>query len=170
MTDQTRLFLLHPFRTPRLSGAQIGWGRPLAAVLIALLIPAVLSIVFLYAGAPSLHGPPKDGTSYTLRDHIDMFSAALAASLVVSWMIAPFALIALRASALLGWAGWGTALLTALAFGLPTVHFALNGDVTTEDSTILPHILLAICTLGLSVWAAFWGLIRVQRIMPEFSR
>lgn len=169
MTDPKRPSLYHPFRTPRISGAQVGWGRPVAAVLIALLIPAILSMVFLYTGSPTLQGPPKDGSSYTIRDHIDMVTAALAASIVVSWIIAPIAFIVLRASAMLGWAGWGTALLSALGLGLPAVHLALNGDVTTEDTTILPHILFAICVLGLSVWAAFWGLIRLQHKMPEFS-
>jgi len=118
--------------------------------------------VFLYTGSPALHGPPKDGTGYALRDHIDIVTACMAASVVVSWVIAPFALFALRASAMLGWAGWGSAILCALVFGLPAVHFTLNGDVTTESQEILPHIILAISLLGLSVWAAFWGLIALN--------
>lgn len=153
-----RRALYAPFRTPPLSGAQVGWLKPAVAVLIALLLPALLAMVFLYTGSPPLHGLPKDGSGYTLRDHIDILTACIAASVVVSWVIAPIALLLLRASAMLGWAGWGTAVLCALAFGLPAVHFTLNGDVTTDNQAILPHIILAISLLGLSVWAAFWGL------------
>ena len=94
-------------------------------------------------------------------DHFGIFLAGLATSVVASWLIVPFGFIAMRAAAMLGWAGWGTAILTALGFGLPIVHFALNGDLTTEDASILPHIAAAIAFLGLSAWAAFWGLVAV---------
>ncbi|MBT5295380.1 MAG: hypothetical protein HOL32_07345 [Octadecabacter sp.] len=48
-----------------------------------------------------------------------------------------------------------------MGFGLPIVQFALNGDLTTEDASILPHIAAASAFLGLSAWAAFWGLVAV---------
>jgi len=80
----------------------------------------------------------------------------------VSWMLAPFALLLLRAAAMLGYAGWGMAVGTSLILGLPTVHIALMGDLTTEDTILLPHITIAIAILGLSVWATFWGLIRLR--------
>ncbi|MEN8840538.1 MAG: hypothetical protein ABF254_00005 [Octadecabacter sp.] len=164
-----RCALRHPFHTRPLSGAQVGWFRPAAAVLIALLIPVLLAMTYLYTGSPTLLGPPEDGTGYTLRDHIDIVTACLAASVVVSWVIAPIALLVLRASAMLGWAGWGSAVLCALTFGLPAVHLTLNGDVTTESQAILPHIVIAIALLGLSVWAAFWGLIALNSKSPNNS-
>ena len=167
--DKVAISLRHPFRTLPLSGAQVGWFRPAAAVLIALLIPVLLAMVFLYKGSPTLHRPPKDGIGYTLRDHIDIVTACFAAPVVVSWVIAPIALLVLRASAMLGWAGWGAAVLCALAFGLPALHLTLNGDVTTESQAILPHIIIAIALLDLSVWAAFWGLIALNSKSPNNS-
>lgn len=153
----------HPFRTPRLSGPDIGWFRPAVAVVLAMVLPALLAILAIYLGAPVLSGPPKDGTALTLADHATLVVGSLAVSFLASWMAAPFALLALRGAAMLGWAGWGSAILCAELFGLPIVHFALQGDITTEDSTILPHIACAIALLGLSVWAIFWGLMRFRR-------
>jgi len=155
--------LRHPFRTPKLGGHDAGWGRSILAVIIALIIPCLIAIAFLFTSSPTLHGLPKDGSGYALRDHIDIFTACLAASVIVSWIIAPVAVLLLRASAIFGWAGWGSAILLAVIFGLPTVHFALHGDVTTESQAILPHITAAIAFLGLSVWAAFWGLVALSR-------
>ncbi len=126
-----------------------------------MIIPSVVAAILVYAGGTSISGVPKSGLGPTLLDHFGIFLAGLATLVVASWLIVPFGFIAMRAAAMLGWAGWGTAILTALGFGLPIVHFALNGDLTTEDASILPHIAAAIAFLGLSAWAAFWGLVAV---------
>lgn len=154
-------FPRHPFRSPKLTGAQAGWVKPAAAIFIALVVPAALAAAAVLMGGAVLSGPPKDGSGFSFGDHLNIVLAGLTASIVASWMIAPIALIGLRAAAMLGWAGWGTAILSALGFGLPIVHFALNGDVTTEDASILPHICIAITVLGLSVWAAYWALVAI---------
>lgn len=160
---------LHPIKTPPLSGPDVGWFRPALAVVLAMFLPALLAILFLFWGAPTIAGPPKDGSGYSISDHIDMVLAALAASVLVSWMVAPFAMLLLRAAAMLGFAGWGMAAFVAFALGLPTVHFALMGDLATEDTRLLPHIIIAIAMLGLSVWVAFWGLfaLRKKRIYQD---
>lgn len=79
------------------------------------------------------------------------------------------ALILLRYSAIFGWTGWGSAVLSALIIGVPTVHFALNGDVTTENPVILPHITIAITLLSLAVWGIYEGLMTVRQNSPNFA-
>jgi len=130
--------------------------------MIALLIPAALAMSIILTGGPTFSGPPKDGSGYTLYDHFALVIGALSASVFVSWIMAPLALIFLRAAAMLGLAGWGSAILTAILFGVPFVHIALIGDVTTEENAILPHIIVAIALLGLTVWAAFWSLMKLK--------
>ncbi len=148
----------HPFRTFRLTGPQVGWFRPAAAVVIASLAPAALAFLFISLGAPVIDGPFKDGSTYTLADHVAIVLGAIALSFLVTWIAAPFAVFALRAAAMLGVAGWGTAMISAWIIGLPIAHVALNGDLTSDDYAILPQLMVAIAILGLSVWVTFWGL------------
>lgn len=146
----------HPLKTPPLSGPQVGWFRPAATVVTALLLPAVFALASIYNGGPVFAGPPKDGTGYSLTEHTAIVLAVLGFSFLTSWMASPLVLLALRAAAMLGYAGWGTAILTAWLIGLPIVHVFLNGDLTAEEHAILPHMLVAIGILGLSVWFVFW--------------
>ncbi|MCF2869801.1 hypothetical protein L0664_01860 [Octadecabacter sp. G9-8] len=157
---------LHPFRTPRLSGAEVGWARPLLAVVFGLAVPSLMGWVMIYIHGATLSGPPKDGSGYTLNDHLAFVSAFVAASIIVTWMMIPIAVMAMRAAAMLGWAGWGTALLGSWAVGLPVVHVMLNGDLTTDGNGLLPHITLAIAILALSIWASFWALLAVWETRP----
>lgn len=147
--------LRSPFRTPQLSLGEIGWLRPLIAVLASFLIPAALLASFILTGDPSLAGPPKDGSAYTLFDHASLVLGALGASTLVSWITTPLAVLALRMAALHGWAGWGSAILAAQLLGLPTIYLLLRG----EAIMLLPYIAIAIAVLGCSVWAVFWGLV-----------
>ena len=151
------------FRSPPLSGEQVGWFRPAAAIMLALAVPALLALLFIYSGAPAFDGPPSAGESYTLNDHIAIVLGTLAFSFLTSWMATPLILLSLRAAAMLGYAGWGTSVIAAWIIGLPIVHFALNGDLTTEEHAILPHMMFTIGFLGLSVWVAFWGLFALRR-------
>ena len=145
----------------------MGWWRPAVAVLAAMVVPTLLSVALILFGAPTISGPPKGGTGFTLADHMALTLAALTASVIVSWMLAPVALLLLRAAAMLGWAGWGSAVLAAWALGLPMVHFALHGDVTSEEPQFLPAILAAIAILGLTVWVIFWALMRkMEKVDP----
>jgi len=159
-----------PFRSPRHSAETVGWVRPVFAVLLGLFVPALLAMLILYVESPTLSGPPKDGSGFRVGNHVEIVFAALSASFVVSWMVAPFALVLLRYSAIFGWAGWGSAVLSALLIGLPTVHVALNGDVTTEDSTILPHITIAIALLSLAVWGFFVCLMALREKSRNIAR
>lgn len=158
MKRDARISRWHPFRSPALSGPQVGWFRPAAAIIIAMILPALAAIAFIYSGAPIFSGPPKDGTGYTMADHLAIVLGALGLSFLTSWVAAPLVLLALRAAVMLGFAGWGSALIMAWVIGLPVVHVVLNGDVTTDEHAILPHMICAIGILGLSVWAAFWVL------------
>ncbi|MGJ8612332.1 MAG: hypothetical protein ACSHWY_14615 [Octadecabacter sp.] len=157
------------FRSVPLSRGDVGWVRPMLAVVLGLLVPALLAMLILYVERPTLSGLPKDGSGFTAGDHVGVVFAALAASFVVSWLIAPVALILLRYSAIFGWAGSGSAVVSALIIGLPTVHFALNGDVTTENSVILPHISIAISLLSLAIWGIFVGLMNMRKKSPNFA-
>lgn len=159
----TRLFL--PFRSKPLTGQDVGWFHPTAAVLIGLFAPALSAFFIIQLGGPVIHGPPKDGSGYSLADHFAILTGALTMSFLVSWIAAPFALLVLRAAAMLGYAGWATAVFAAPVMGLPIVHFVLNGDLTSDTYAILPHMIISVGILGLSVWAAFWILFALR---PKF--
>lgn len=81
--------ILRPFRSPRHTGADVGWARPVLAVMFGLFGPALLSMLILYVESPTLSGLPKDGSGYSAGDHVGIVFAALSASFVVSWLIAP---------------------------------------------------------------------------------
>lgn len=156
-------WLRQSFRTKPLSGHDVGWFIPAVAIVIGLTLPTILAFLIVFAGGPVISGPSKDGTGYDLADHIAIITGALMMSFLASWLATPFALLALRAAAMLGYAGWGTALLAALILGLPVVHVFLNRDLTTDRYAILPQVSVAIALLGLSVWVVFWGLIALRR-------
>ena len=153
--------MLHPFRTPPLTGPEVGWFRPAAAIILALILPAALALLLILNGAPVVDGPSSDGSPYTLSDHVGIVLGMLTVSPLVSWLMAPVALVVLRAAAMLGWAGWGTAVLAALAFGMPAAHLVLNGDMTTDVQALPFHLAVAISLLGLTTWAMFWTSIKV---------
>lgn len=147
---------MSPFRSVRLDWADAGWWRCAAAVLIGLLAPALIAASVIYLLTPDFAGPPKDGRGFTLAEHFFFFIGLLAASVVVSWMLAPVALVLLRLAAVTGWAGWASAAVAALIVGLPSAHVILNGDITTENTFLLPHLALALIVLGLSIRTIFY--------------
>ncbi len=151
------------FRTRPLTGPEIGWFRPALAIILALALPSLVALVLILNGAPTISGPPKDGTGYDLADHIGIVLGMLTVSPLVSWMISPVALVALRAAAMLGWAGWGTAIIAALALGMPFAHVVLNGDLTTDEHALPYHLAVAIGLLGLTIWASFWCILRLSQ-------
>ena len=158
---------LHPFRTAPLTGTEVGWFRPAFAIILALVLPALLALVLILNGAPVVEGPPKDGSGYTWGDHIGIVLGMLTVSPLVSWVVSPVALVALRAAAMLGWAGWGTAILTALGLGMPLAHLLLNGDLTTDEYALPVHLAVAISLLGLAIWATFWISFRLIKARTE---
>lgn len=151
------------FRTHPLSGPEAGWLRPAFAVILALVIPAGFCLFIIVQSEFVFNGPPKDGSDYTLKDHVSLVIGALSVSFLASWMMIPFAIFALRLALMTGWAGCVTAMGAAVVIGLPLVHVGLSGDVTTEENAILPHVTVAIALLGLAVWAFYWGLFRLRR-------
>jgi len=151
-----RTLIQRPFRSRPLSGAEAGWFRPAFAVIFALIFLPGLSLLIVLLGGPTISGPAKDGSSYTLSEHIGIILGLLSISPLVTWMIAPVGLLVLRAVAMLGWAGWGTAALASIMFGLPFAHLILNGDLTTDEFALPLHLAVAIALLGLSIWATFW--------------
>ncbi|MCW1950377.1 MAG: hypothetical protein KIH44_003300 [Octadecabacter sp.] len=54
-----------------------------------------------------------------------------------------------------GFAGWGVTILGGFTVG--------------KLAAILPHIIITIALMGLSVWAAFWGLIALNSKSPNNS-
>ena len=131
--------------------------------MLGFILPTTVALAMVYIGAPGFWEPIKSHDGYSLWDHIGLITGVLSVSFIVSWMAIPFTIIALRATAMLGYAGWGTALLCAWGIGLPIIHIALNADATTDESAILAHMAIAVGILGLSVWAAFWALVFLRK-------
>ena len=168
MSEPKRITLpRHPLRSQKLSGAEVGWFRPALAVVLGLLILPWFALVLTLNGAPTIAGPPKDGSGYSFSDHIAIVLACLSVSFIATWMAAPVALLALRAAAMLGWAGWASAMGAAVILGLPMAHWTLNGDLTTDVYAVPVQLSVAIALLGLSIWAAFWGSLMVWQ--PKVS-
>lgn len=155
MTSEGRIHRGHPLRSTTLTGGEVGWFRPAAAVVIGLILPSAFALILVYFGGPTFSGPPKNGAGFSLSEHVGLVLGVLSVSFIISWMAAPFALFALRAMAMLGYAGWGSAVLSAWAIGLPIVHIVLNADATTDESAILLPMTVALGVLGLSVWVTF---------------
>ena len=163
MTVKPKIPFWHPFKSESLSGPQVGWFRPAAAVMLGFILPTTVALAMVYIGGPDFWEPIKSDVGYSFWDHVGLITGVLSVSFIVSWMAIPFTIIALRATAMLGYAGWGTALLCAWGIGLPIVHIALNADATTDESAILTHMTIAVGILGLSVWAAFWALVFLRK-------
>ncbi|MEJ6397214.1 hypothetical protein [Yoonia sp. 208BN28-4] len=140
-----------------------GWWRAIGAVLGGVFLPALLGVAFLYYSDAPLSGPPKDGLGRSLEMHALLVAAALAAAPLIAWLAAPLAVPALVYAQRHGWAGWGSAVLLAAAIGLPIVHFALNGDVTTEDQSVLGHIIAALIIQG----TVGWFILQIRRATPQ---
>jgi len=131
--------------------------------MLGFILPTTVALAMVYIGGPDFWEPIKSDVGYSFWDHVGLITGVLSVSFIVSWMAIPFTIIALRATAMLGYAGWGTALLCAWVIGLPIVHVALNADATTDESAILAHMAIAVGILGLSVWAAFWALVFLRK-------
>ena len=130
----------------------IGWWRPTVAVAGGVLGPALLGAVWLWFAETSITGPPKDGSSRDIWQHLVFVAAALTAAPILSWIAIPLATPLARLAVIRGWAGWGSAVAVACGLGLLIVHFALNGDMTTESPATLPHIVVALGLQGSWVW------------------
>lgn len=156
---------LRPFRTPALSGPEVTWWRPVLATILGLTLPAVIALLVVLAGGPVLSDPPSPGTA-TLSDHVALIIGLLMVSPFASWLALPLAAPMVRAAAMLGWAGYGTSMASAVVVGWPMAHVILNGDLTTEEKALPIHLAVSLCLIGLSVWAVFWGLmaLRKQRV------
>jgi len=153
----------HPLRSTALSGPDVGWFRPAAAVVIGLIFPNIIALLLVWTGHPTFVAPVLSPADIKGANHIAFTLGLLSVSFLVSWMAAPFALFMLRGAAMLGFASWGIAIVLSLAIGLPIVHVALNGDLTTETNTFWPHISVAIGILGFSVWGTFTLLCQIGR-------
>lgn len=135
-----------------------GWWPAVIAVLAGIFLPALAGAAVLYFGDAPLSGAPKDGTARTVASHAMLVAAALTAAPLIAWLAAPLAVPLLRLAVQRGWAGWGSAVGLAVGIGLPIVHFVLHGDVTTEDQSVLPHILAALAVQGSVGWLVLRGL------------
>lgn len=140
-------FMFHS--TPR---PEAGWWPSILAVIAGIFLPAIAGAAFLYISDAPLSGPPKDGLARTLEEHLLLISAALTAAPLIAWLAAPIAVPLLRLAIRRGWAGVGSAVIIAILVGLPILHIALNGDVTTEDQSVLPHIIAALSVQAVTGW------------------
>ena len=131
----------------------IGWWRPLVAVASGVLGPACVGALWLWFSDTPVSGPPKDGSHRDIWQHMVFVAAALTAAPILSWIAIPLATPLARLAVIRGWAGVGSAVVTACGLGLLIIHFALNGDVTTESPAVVPQIIAALGLQGATVWA-----------------
>ncbi len=143
------------FRSPPLSWRRVGLWRPLVAVVAGLCLPALVAFALVsLAGLPG--GIDADGW---LRRQILFVLYALMMAPVLGFLALPLAGPVVLVMAVAGRAGAASAVLAANLLGLPLVHLALHGDLTTEDATILPNLAIALGCQGVATWAAFWAMI-----------
>ncbi|MEN9061986.1 hypothetical protein [Ponticoccus litoralis] len=141
------------WRSPVLGVRGAGFLRPLLAVAAGLLLPALLSWALL-----TLAGPPGLLDSRGLRYEILFVLSALVGAPLVGFFLMPLLWAAALALLARGWAGLASIMATGLLIGLPVVHWALNGDLTTEAPSALPRLALAIALQCWLCWAVLWSL------------
>lgn len=147
------------FRSEPMNWREAGLWRPLAAVLGAVLIPGLIAAgLLLVAGTPGV----TDGGGW-LREQILFVVITLAAAPFVAWFFLPLLWPLALLAVVKGWAGALSAMALACAVGLPALHVILLGDVTTEDPSVVPNLVLALGCQGLTGWMVFWGLMRLRR-------
>lgn len=140
------------FRSTPMGVGHVGLWRPLVAVIAAMLVPALVAWGLLsIAGIP---GAMDGGDS--LRSAILFTLYALAMAPFLGWFLLPLLWPLALAAAVRGWAGLLSVLALSLSVGLIAVHFALHGDLTTEDPAVLPFVMLALTLQGTTGWADFW--------------
>lgn len=140
----------------------LGMWRPLMAVLAGFILPALPAWGMLsIAGA--------GGEDIWLRQQILWVLYALGAAPVIAWLSLPVSWPLLTFMALRGWAGASSAGAAALLLGLPVVHVVLHGDITSEDTTILPHLALALLLQGLTTWAVLWALVHRRANRADYG-
>ena len=138
----------------------IGWRVPVVAVLMGLFLPCLVGGAILYLIDVPLTGLPKDGAARSFGQHLGFVAAALTAAPIIAWMVLPLVIPALRLMIQTGWAGSLAAVALSVGLGLPLVHWMLNGDVTTEDTAVLGHIVVAMIVQALTGWAVLQVLLR----------
>ncbi|MBN7784619.1 hypothetical protein JYP51_06790 [Ponticoccus gilvus] len=130
-----------------------GFLRPLLAVAAGLLLPALLSWALLF-----LAGPPGLLDSRGPRYEILFVLSALVGAPLVGFFLMPFLWAAALALLARGRAGLFSIMAAGLLIGLPVVHWALNGDLTTEAPSALPRLAVAIAVQCWVCWAVLWSL------------
>ena len=138
----------------------IGSWRPVIAVFGGVVLPSVLAFAVLHAFG-GFHRPSSEmvGTGPAAFADLILFSLMSAPVLIV--IALPLGAAALLIAVRLGFGGLGSAVLLTEALGLPVVHVALHGDVTTESPAMaLPAVMLALAVIGAVSWRAFWALQR----------
>ncbi len=134
----------------------VGVWRPVGATCLGILLPALLAYALLrLAGVPGA----LDGGDAVRRAILFVLYALMAAP-VLGLLTLPLSVALVLGLVVTGWAGAVSAVLAALIFGLPLVHVALNADLTTEDASVLPHLMVALSIQGLTVWTVLWAMMR----------
>lgn len=137
----------------------VGLWRPFLAIVAALGLPSLAAWGLLsIAGTPgALEGedPLRAGILFTLY--------ALAMAPFLGWFLLPLLWPLALVAAVRGWAGMLSVLGIALGVGLISVHFALHGDLTTEDPAALPFVIVALSIQGVTGWAVFWATMGLRR-------
>ena len=138
-------------RTP--ANPDIGWTRPIMAVVGAIFVPAVIAALYLMVF-------PTDTTAtYAGWDRLTWFiwrvAACLTASPLFVILTLPLSAPAVWLAARFGFAGPVSLVLIALGLGLPAAHIMLNGDVTTEAPQMIPVLIVTITLQALLGWVIF---------------
>lgn len=130
----------------------LGWGRPIAAVLMGILLPALPAALFLWG----LDADIRDIDGAMLRGAW-FIAACLMATPLVSWIAVPVATPLVRVAARRGWAGPASLIALALIIGLPLAHVVLNGDLTREAPEMIPVLAMTFSIQALVGWIILRG-------------
>lgn len=147
-------------RSPALGPRDTGLWRPVAAVAVGLIGPSLVALAIIaLIGGVSTPTTPSAMVGPGWLAQVDYVLFALMGAPLLAFVGLPLGWFVMLVLLRLGYAGACSAVLSALFCGLPVVHVFLNGDLTTESTEVLPAILVALAVLGISIWAALWGLV-----------
>lgn len=130
----------------------LGWGRPIAAVLAGVFLPAIPAGLLLWvldADIGAIYGGVLRLCWYV--------AACLMATPLVAWIAVPVATPLARLAARIGWAGPVSLIALAVLIGLPLAHIVLNGDLTSEAPEMIPVLALTFSIQALTGWIILRG-------------
>ena len=128
----------------------LGWGRPIAAVLAGVIVPAIPAAVYLVLAEVDRNAAIEGWAAITWIGWL--MAACLTASPLFVWIALPLAVPAVLFAARYGWAGPLSLVGISVGLGLPIAHIFLNGDLTTEAPEMIPFLVTAFAVQAICGW------------------